>query len=165
MNPNTQGTLTILASSILFGSAGFWLMPGQAKGAITGAAAGAAVAAGHVQQDRRLRQLMAKQQKTNNAYQIKINSLAAATAQTKKNVEKVFLASKQYQAKLVELESNTARNPGSPNDNISNDVNRVETASRELGNKVNPTTELSLPSDYQDSFNVKGPATTEQEET
>ncbi|MGB7251828.1 MAG: hypothetical protein WBC73_23025, partial [Phormidesmis sp.] len=49
--------LTILASGIIFGSAGLWLVPNQAKGAIVGAAAGAAAAAGHVQKSKQLRRL------------------------------------------------------------------------------------------------------------
>ncbi|MEO0539075.1 MAG: hypothetical protein AAF215_35130, partial [Cyanobacteria bacterium P01_A01_bin.123] len=182
---------TVLVSSILFGSAGFWLMPGQAKGAITGAAAGAAVAAGHVQQDRRLRHLMAKQQKINNAHQIKVNSLTAVTAQNRKNVEKVFLASKQHQTrltelrdgshssqpalnsdeingiqtKLAELELKINRNSVSPDDNISNDADRIETASRELENQANLTTEPALPGNDQETFNnIEEPATTDQEE-
>ncbi|MEM1241417.1 MAG: hypothetical protein AAGI45_16385 [Cyanobacteria bacterium P01_H01_bin.26] len=191
MNPNTQGTLTILVSSILFGSAGFWLVPGQAKGAITGAAAGAAVAAGHVQQDRRLRQLIAKQQKSNNAHQIKVNSLTAVTAQNRKNVEKVFLASKQHQTRLNELRDGShfrqsALNPDeingiktklaalelkinknslSSDDNIFNDADRIEIASRELENQVNPAIEQSLPINHQDNFsNIEEPVTTDQEE-
>lgn len=52
MNHQTQSTLTILVSGLLLGSAGLWLIPNQAKGAIVGAATGTIAAAGYVQKDK-----------------------------------------------------------------------------------------------------------------
>lgn len=57
MTPEMKGSLTILASGILAGSAGFWLLPNQMKGAVVGAVAGSATAAAHIQQMNRLRKL------------------------------------------------------------------------------------------------------------
>ncbi|MGB7251024.1 MAG: hypothetical protein WBC73_18970, partial [Phormidesmis sp.] len=65
MKHQAQDALTILASGIIFGSAGLWLVPNHAKGAIVGAAAGAAVAAGHVQQDKKLKRLAYIQNQVN----------------------------------------------------------------------------------------------------
>ncbi|MEO1445333.1 MAG: hypothetical protein AAFV46_03680 [Cyanobacteria bacterium J06635_11] len=57
MTSQTQGPLTVLASGVVFGLAGFWLLPGQAKGVIVGATAGSVAAAGHIHQTKRLQQL------------------------------------------------------------------------------------------------------------
>lgn len=57
MSNPVQSVLTVLASSVVFGAAGFWLAPNQPKAAAVGSLGGAVGALGYVQNNRRLRRL------------------------------------------------------------------------------------------------------------
>lgn len=57
MSNSVQSILTVLASSVVFGAAGFWLAPNQPKAAAVGSLGGAVGALGYVQNNRRLRRL------------------------------------------------------------------------------------------------------------
>ena len=91
MASQTQAPLTILASSIFFGAAGFWLMPENLKGATVGAVAGGTAAAAHVQQTRRIRKLAIAQQSD-------ANRLKEQVLQTARTIESLGLRVEEQKA-------------------------------------------------------------------
>ncbi|MGB3615034.1 MAG: hypothetical protein WBA10_14675, partial [Elainellaceae cyanobacterium] len=89
--------MTILVSSILLGSAGLWLASGKSKGAIVGAAAGAAIATGYVYHDISLKKLASRQQQLSTSYD--------ALAKRSKDSRRAFRQSLNgYQAALNDFE-------------------------------------------------------------
>lgn len=143
MNHQTQNTLTILLSSIFFGLAGFWLIPGRAEGAIVGAAAGATAASGHVQQDKRLRHLASQQkqlsvhyQEANNpTYQEQVNNLIQLVTQAKQTIESVAHSTAEHEAKISELEGILRPNSGQARLN-QNEINRIRTRLEDLAARI-----------------------------
>lgn len=57
MNHQTQGILTVLVSTLVFGVAGYWLLPNRTKGSIVAAAVGATASTGYVRQNKRIREV------------------------------------------------------------------------------------------------------------
>ncbi len=106
MNSQMKGSLTILASGILAGSAGFWLIPKQAKGAVVGAIAGGAAAAAHVQQTNRLRKLAI-------AHQSDANNLRNQILQAAQTIEHVGLEAQGQKAQIRTIDAKIDRIPRS----------------------------------------------------
>ncbi|WP_346291942.1 hypothetical protein [Sphaerothrix gracilis] len=106
MNYQTQNALTVLASSIFFGSAGFWLIPSQLKGAVVGAASGTVGAVGYAQQSRRLRQIAAQQNQVSfhNTYQERVEGLETLVDQAEKAIADIDLSVTEHKAEINSIQ-------------------------------------------------------------
>ncbi|NCJ08702.1 DUF1887 family protein [Synechococcales cyanobacterium C] len=114
-------SLTVLISSVVLGLAGYWLFPDQAKGAIVGAGVGAAGAASHVQQEKRLRQIASKQsqlssrqhqisesqQDSENRNNQRFDTLTEIVIQTGKTIEGIAGSTREHSDKISRLEKPT----------------------------------------------------------
>ncbi|NEP16765.1 MAG: hypothetical protein F6J97_07650, partial [Leptolyngbya sp. SIO4C1] len=136
MNHQTQSALTVLASSILFGAAGFWLMPNQAKGALVGAVAGAATAAGYVQQDKRLRQLAYDQQKASSEYRANVNRMKAAISQSRIAVEGIASTTREHKVKIDKIGGTLQPNSDQKGSNL-REIKSLQTRLIKLESKIN----------------------------
>ncbi|MBE9077325.1 hypothetical protein IQ241_08455 [Romeria aff. gracilis LEGE 07310] len=135
MNHHTKNTLTVLVSSILLGAAGLWLIPNRAKGAIVGAATGAAAAAGHVQQDRRLRQLAANQQTAERERQFERTKSAHLVGQASRTIEGIARTTQAHEVKIDQIEENLRSLSGQPSSNRE-DVSSIEARLAELESEI-----------------------------
>ncbi len=141
MRHNTRDTLTVLFTGLLCSSAGFWLMPGQVKGAIVGGVAGTAAAAGYVHQDRRFKQLAHKQKELTKYAQVIRSSPQERKISDdfgKKTIQKLqefesFMA--EHKIKISELESALRPKPGQAG-LTRNEVNHIRNRLKSLESKL-----------------------------
>lgn len=107
MNQQTQNAITVLVSSLVFGSAGLWLAPQAPKAGVVGALAGAAGAIGYAQQNNRFRQLAAQQQqllsRKHNQPQID-KGLHRQLSQTTKTFETVAQTTTDHGTRISDIE-------------------------------------------------------------
>lgn len=119
MNHQTQNTLTVFLFTLLLAAAGYGLMPGQAKGAIFGAATGGAIGLGQVQQSRRLRQLAAKhsqllahQHDIDSTSQAELSALTSLIAQVKQEMEPLAASIREHEQKINRIEKAISHRKG-----------------------------------------------------
>ncbi|MEL7351390.1 MAG: hypothetical protein AAFN38_08145 [Cyanobacteria bacterium J06560_5] len=107
MTSQTQGPLTVLASGVVFGLAGFWLLPGQAKGVIVGATAGSVAAAGHIHQTKRLQQLERQHKVDEHRLRVQLNQAVTT-------IEQVGLETQGQKTALHQLANTLGAKPAAP---------------------------------------------------
>ncbi|MEM8639670.1 MAG: hypothetical protein AAGG51_12760 [Cyanobacteria bacterium P01_G01_bin.54] len=140
MDSKAQSILKVLVSSLLFGTAGFWLVPSQLKGAVAGSIAGAAVATGYVSQDRRLKHLAAKQKDLLESIQSLQAPLygqvsAIQDKETLRRLHELETFSKEYSTKVSELEDSV--HPQSGRAKLTqNEINRIRKKLKELEDRL-----------------------------
>lgn len=115
MNYQPQEALTILLSGIVFGAAGYWVVPSQVKGIVVGAGAGVVTSSAYVQQNKRLRhlaakqhQLLAQQQEIDASQQANIQKLSNIVTMTDQIVSGLAQSSSEHESKLSLLENNSS---------------------------------------------------------
>ncbi len=135
MNDKTQNSLIVVASGVIFGAAGFWLMPQQAKGALVGSFAGVAAATGHVRNDKRLRQIASRQRVEDREQQIEVHNLRDLITQSAQVTESISRATQVHETNIAEikgtLQPQTERDIVKPNE-----LNSIKAQLKAIESKV-----------------------------
>jgi hypothetical protein len=154
MKNKAQSTLTILASSILLGTVGFWLAPSQFKGAIVGGITGATTATGYVRHDRRLRQLAAKQKDLFESIQSRQTPLdsqpfVAQGEKISEGLDGIDTLKAEYLTRISELEKSVRSKSGQVK-LTQNEINRIRRKLEELEVRL----EADTPSQTNRNFSI-----------